>query len=65
MKPKTYPPYFKLKVGLLYVSINSRAEFVLVGPDDAQVYDYRDNEEMKRQFAERILKQRVTIEILP
>lgn len=27
MKPKTYPPHFKLKVGLLYVSVNSRAEF--------------------------------------
>lgn len=49
MKQKHVGQTWKLKSGLLYAGLNGLMA-ALVGPDDAQVFDSRDNPEIKARF---------------
>ena len=55
MKSKHVGQTWRLKHGLLYAGLNGLF-CALVGPDDAQVFDSRDNREFKRTFYSAVLK---------
>ena len=54
MKNKTVGKTWRLKSGLLYAGLNGMCA-ALVGPDDAEIYDSRDNPEIKARFFGAIL----------
>lgn len=49
MKNKSIGQTWRLKSGLLYAGLNGMLA-ALVGPDDAEVFDSRDNPEIKARF---------------
>lgn len=49
MKTKHVGQTWRLKSGLLYAGLNG-IKAALVGPDDAEVFDSRDNSEIKAKF---------------
>lgn len=62
MKTKHIGQTWKLKSGLLYAGLNGLMS-ALVGPDDALIFDARDNPEIKKRFYSAILNCKFEVEL--
>jgi hypothetical protein len=55
---------WRIKCGLLYAGINARKQAALVAPDDALVFDARDNRQIKLGFYSAMLGVKCEVEEL-